>query len=112
MPYDILKSHLPQLCETINAPDRLANDLYVFNVIARDVQRKILNTPSLGPYDKASILVNEVLNSLKVFKDDKKFVKFCDVLKSEDNPDLRRIANTMSDKLGEETNNLCRYIIL
>ena len=57
-------------------------------------------TPSLSQYDKASKLVNTVLDSLKAFNEYRILVTFCDILRKQDDPNLCRIANTMIRELG------------
>ena len=57
-------------------------------------------TPSLSQYDKASKLVNTVLDSLKAFNEYRILVTFCDILRKQDDPNLYRIANTMIRELG------------
>ena len=99
-PYKILQSNLTNLLEVISAPDKLANDLLANNLIGDSLQKEVLTTPSLSHNDKASKLVNKVLHSLKTFDECKKLVKFCDILKKQDDPDLSRIANTMIRALG------------
>ena len=99
--HDVLESHLTQLLDIITVPDKLANDLSSANLIASAVKTRVLTTPNLDQYQKASILVNEVINSLKAFNDPETLVKFCDVLKIQDDPNLVRIANTMLKELGK-----------
>ena len=53
--------------------------------------------------------MNEVLNSLRVFNEPKSLVKFCDILKSQDNANLVRIANSILRELGMYT--LCLSIL-
>ena len=112
-PYKILKSNLTDLLEVISAPDKLANDLLANNLIGASLQKEVLTTPNLSQYAKASKLVNKVLHSLETFDDCKTLVKFCDILKKQDDPDLCRIANTMIRELGMNyINNLLKVYIL
>ena len=112
-PYKILKSNLTDLLEVISAPDKLANDLLANNLIGASLQKEVLTTPNLSQYAKASKLVNKVLHSLETFDDCKTLVKFCDILKKQDDPDLCRIANTMIRELGMiYINNLLKVYIL
>ena len=46
-------------------------------------------------YKLASILVNEVQTSLRVFNNPDILINFCNVLKSQDDPKLLKIANGM-----------------
>ena len=112
-PYKILKSNLTDLLEVISVPDKLANDLLANNLIGASLQKEVLTTPNLSQYAKASKLVNKVLHSLETFDDCKTLVKFCDILKKQDDPDLCRIANTMLRELGMNyINNLLKVYIL
>ena len=99
-PYKILKSNLTDLPKVISAPHKLANDLFAYDLIGASLQKEVLTTPSLSHYDKGSKLVNKVLHSLETFDECKTLVKFCDILKKQDDPDLSRIANTMIRALG------------
>ena len=99
-PHNILKSHSPKLLDVITDPKKLANDLSAAKLICGPVKNKVLQVPDTD-YNKASILVNEVLTSLKVFDEPKTLVKFCDILKSQDNPNLVRIANSILTELGK-----------
>ena len=99
-PRDILKSHLTQLLDVINDPEKLANDLSAADLITGPVKNKVLELPNTN-YSKASLLVNEFLTSLKVFKEPETLVKFCDILKSQDNANLVRIANSILRELGK-----------
>ena len=100
-PHNILKSHFIQLVDAITVPNKLATHLSKANLIAGAVERKVKTTPNLDDYDKASLLVNEVLKSLKVFNDPETLSQFCDVLKKQEDPDLKRIADIMLDELGK-----------
>ena len=112
-PYKILKSKLTDLLEVISAPDKLADHLFAYDLIGEPLQNEVKSTPSLSQYDKASKLVNKVLHSLKTFDECKTLVKFCDILKKQDDPDLCRIANTMIHELGMNyINNLLKVHII
>ena len=90
-----------QLIDVITTPDRLADGLFAANLIPNAVKDRVLSQRSLSCQDKASILVNQVLTSLKAFKDPKTLSSFCDVLKNQDDPNLSRIANTMLKEIGK-----------
>ena len=100
-PHDILKSHLVQLIDVITIPDILADGLFAANLIPYPVKDRVLSQQNLSHQDKARILVHEVLTSLKAFKDPETLISFCDVLMSQDNPNLSRIANTLSREIGK-----------
>ena len=99
-PRDILKSHSTQLLDVINDPERLANDLSAADLIAGPVKNKVLELSNTN-YSKASLLVNEVLKSLKVFTKTETLIKFCEILKSQDNANLVRIANSILRELSK-----------
>ena len=82
-------------------PDKLANDLSMNDLIADSVKTRVLTTPNLDQYQKASMLVNEIHKSLRVFNDPEKLVNFCVVLKRQGDPDLVRIAESMLKELGK-----------
>ena len=86
----------------------MATHLSKANLIAGAVERKVKTTPNLDDYDKASLLVNEVLKSLKVFNDPETLSEFCDVLKIQEDRDLKKIAEIMLDELGK----YCVYVDL
>ena len=100
-PHDILRSHLVQLIDVITTPDRLANGLFAANLISNAVKDCVLSQQNLSNHDKASILVHEVLTSLKAFKDPETLISFCDVLKNQHDPNLSRITNTMLREIGK-----------
>ena len=100
-PYDVLRRHFTQLLHVITVPDKLANDLSMSDLIAGSVATKVLTTPNLDHYHKASILMNEILKSLRIFNDPKRFQTFCNVLMTQGDPDLVRIANIMLQELGK-----------
>ena len=90
-----------QLIDVTTTPDRLANGLFAANLISNAVKDHVLSQQSVSHQDKASILVNQVLKSLKAFKDPKILSSFCDVLKNQDDPNLSRIANTILREIGK-----------
>ena len=71
------------------------------DLISDSVATRVLTSPNLDQYHKASILVNEILKSLRVFNDPKRFQTFSDVLKRQGDPDLVMIANIMLQELGK-----------
>ena len=100
-PHDVLKQHFTQLLDVITVPDKLANDLSMSNLIADSVKTRVLTTPNLDQYRKASMLVNEIRKSLRVFNDPETLVNFCAVLKRQGDPDLVRIAESMLKELSK-----------
>ena len=99
-PYKILKSNLTDLLNVISAPDKLADHLFAYDLIGEPFRNEVKTTPSLSQYDKASKLVNTVLDSLKTFNEYRILLTFCDILKEQDDPNLCRIAITMIRELG------------
>ena len=92
-PHHILKSWSTKLLDAITVPYKLANDLSSVSV-----KNKVLIHDN---YKRASILVNEVLTSVRVFNDLDILINFCNVLKSQDDPKLLRIANDMLVDIGK-----------
>ena len=97
-PHDILKSHLTSVLKAVSNSKRLANDLSSANLITDAVKDEVLYK-NLSPYEGASILVNEVQRSLKVFNKSETLVSFCHVLKEQSIPSVG-VANTMLRELG------------
>ena len=93
LPHHILKSRSTKLLDAITVPDKLANDLSAVDLISVCVKNKVLDVSIHDNYKRASKLVNEVLTSLRVFNDPDVLINFCNVLKSQDDPKLLRIAN-------------------
>ena len=91
-PHDIIKTQLPKLVNAITAPEKLANNLYSADLISDSIKTKVLTTPGLSQYDKASILMEEVLCSLSTFNDHQTLVSFCTVLSVQDDPILKRLS--------------------
>ena len=100
-PLHILKSRSTKLLDAITVPDKLANDLSAVDLISVSVKNKVLDVSIHDNYKRASILVNEVLTSLRVFNDPDILINFCNVLKSQDDPKLLRIANDMLVDIGK-----------
>ena len=100
-PYKILKSNVTDLLNNvISAPGKLADHLFAYDLIGEPFRNEVKTTPSLSQYDKASKLVNTVLDSLKTFNEYRILLTFCDILKEQDDPNLCRIAITMIRELG------------
>ena len=87
-----MKSHVSSILDGIADPDKLAIDFSSADLISGSVKDKVLNTPSLSRYEKASNLLDDVLRTLKVFKEPQKLISFCDILSRQDNPALKHIA--------------------
>ena len=100
-PHHFLKSRSTKLLDAITVPDKLANDLSAVDLISVSVKNKVLEVSIHDNYKQASILVNEVLTSLRVFNDPDVLINFCNVLKSQDDPKLLRIANDMLVDIGK-----------
>ena len=71
------------------------------DLISGPVATKVLTTPNLDQYQKASMLVNEIHKSLRVFNDPETLVNLCAVLKRQGDPDLVRIAESMLEELSK-----------
>ena len=97
-PYNILKSHLTSVLKAVSNTTMLANDLSSVDLITDAVKEKVLFT-NLSPYEGASILVNEVQRSLKVFNKPETLVSFCHALKEQSSASVE-LSNTMLRELG------------
>ena len=55
----------------------------------------------ISRYQKASRLLNEIERSLRVFNKPEILISYCEVLKKQENPAIRRIADDMLKELGK-----------
>ena len=94
-PRDILKRHTSELLGIVSDPDKLAVDLWSADLIPDPVKDNVLTTVGLSRLQKSIKLVDEVYRSLEVFNSPDILIKFCDVLKIQQNPGLTRIADEM-----------------
>ena len=95
-PHDIVKSHLHTLVRAITDTDRLANDVFLANLISDSVRSRLLCTSGLSPYEKSSILLEEFLRYLSIFNDHQILTSFCHVLNTQDDPVLSRLSEKLS----------------
>ena len=86
----------------ISDPDKLALDLWSGDLVPDPVKENVLTTLGLSRFQKTSKLLDEVYGSLKVFKRSDTLVKFCEVLKIQQNAGLTRIADEMLKQLSGE----------
>ena len=98
-PQHILKRHTSELLGIISVPDKLAVDLWSADVIPDPVKDKVLTTVGLSRLEKSIKLLDEVYRSVKVLNRSDILVKFCEVLKIQQNPGLTRIADEMLKQL-------------
>ena len=110
-PHIILKKHTSELLGIISDTSKLANDLWAADLIPYPVKDNVLTTLGLSRLEKASKLVDEVYRSLKVFNTPNILVKFCEVLKKQQNAGLTRIADDMLKQLSGEYY-YCVYVCL
>ena len=110
-PHSILKKHTSELLGIISDTSKLAIDLWSADLIPYPVKDNVLTTLGLSRLEKASKLVDEVYRSLKVFKRSDILVKFCEVLKIQQNAGLTRIADEMLKQLSGEYY-YCVYVCL
>ena len=101
-PHIILNKHTSELLGIISDTSKLANDLWAADLIPYPVKENVLTTLGLSRLEKASNLVDEVYRSLKVFNTPNILVKFCEVLKIQQNAGLKRIADDMLKQLSGE----------
>ena len=99
-PHHILKRHTSELLGIINDPDQLAVHLWSADLVPDPVKDNILTTVGLSRLQKTSRLLDEVYRSLKVFNRSDILVKFCEVLKVQQNPGLTRIADEMLKQMS------------
>ena len=87
----------------ISDPDteRLPNDLLSANLIPYSVKDDLISTKYLSRYQKASKLLNEIERSLRNLNTPEILENFCLVLRTQENPALKRMAGEMLKKLGE-----------
>ena len=84
----------------ISDTERLANDLSSVDLISYQVKDEVITT-TLSRYERASILLNEIERSLRVFNEPEILISCCEVLKKQENPALTVIAEDMLTELGE-----------
>ena len=101
-PHIILKKHTSELLGIISDPDKLAVDMWSADLVPDPVKENVLTTIGISRFQKSSKLVDEVYRSLKVFNRPDIFVKFCEVLKIQQNAGLTRIADDMLKQLSGE----------
>lgn len=94
-PSKILKKHMSSLLEVISDPDKLAIDALNEDLIGKSLQDDVLTTIGLSRYAKASKIVCDFQRQLSVFDESEVFVKFCQVLKKQDDAKLERKAKEM-----------------
>ena len=110
-PQHILKRHFSELLGIIPDPDKLAVDLWSADLIPDSVKDNVLTTAGLSRFQKANKLVDEVYRSLEVFNKPDILVKFCEVLNTQHNPGLTRIADEiLKQLLGEYI--VCVYVYI
>ena len=98
-PHIILKKHTSELLGIISDPDKLSIDMWSADLIPDPVKENVLTTIGLSRFQKANKLLDEVYSSLKVFNRPDILVKFCEVLKIQQNAGLTRIADEMLKNL-------------
>ena len=91
---------MSEMLGVISDTERLANDLSSVDLISYHVKDDVITTP-ISRYQKASRLLNEIERSLRVFNKPEILISYCEVLKKQKNPALRRIAYDMLKELGE-----------
>ena len=97
-PHHILKSHFTSILDAISDTTMLANDLSSVNLITDVVKDEVLTT-NLSRYKGASILMNEVQRSLKVFNKSERLEAFCHVFKKQSSASVE-VASSMLRELG------------
>ena len=90
---------MSEMLGVISDTERLANDLSV-DLIPYSVKDEVVTT-NLSRYQKASKLLSEIERSLRVFNTPEILMSYCEVLKKQENPALKRIAKDILSELGE-----------
>ena len=99
-PHHILKRHTSELHDSISEPDKLATDLWSAGLLPDPVKDNILTTVGLSRLQKTTKLLDEVYRPLKVFNGTDMLLKFCKVLKRQQNPGLTRISDDILKQLS------------
>ena len=81
---------MSEMLGVISDTERLANDLSFVDLIPYSVKDDVITT-NISRYQKASILLNEIERSLRVFNKPEILISYCEVLKKQENPALTRI---------------------
>ena len=101
-PHIILKKHTSKLLGIISDPDKLAVDMWSADLVPDPVKDNILTTLGISRFQKSSKLLDEIYRSLKEFNSPDILVKFCEILKIQQNAGLTRIADDMLKQLSGE----------
>ena len=101
-PHIILKKHTSELLGIISDPDKLAVDMWSADLVSDPVKDNVLTILGLSRFQKSSKLLDDVYRCLKEFNRPDILVKFCEVLKIQQNAGLKRIANEMLKQLSGE----------
>ena len=99
-PRNIFKRHMSEMLDEITDTEKLACDLLAVDLIPYHTKNDIITT-NLPRYQKASILLNEIERSLRVFNKPEMLISCCEVFKKQENPALRRIAADVLRDLSE-----------
>ena len=91
---------MSEMLGVISDTERLANDLSSADLIPYFVKDEVITT-NLSRYQKASKLVNEFERSLRVSNKREMLISFCEVLKKQENPAFKRIAEDILSEIGE-----------
>ena len=91
---------MSEMLRVISDTERLANDLSSADLIPYSVKDEVITT-NLSRYQIASILLNEIERSLRVFNKPEILISYCEVLKKQTNPCQKIIAENMLKELGK-----------
>ena len=92
-------------------PDKLATDLWSASLLPDAVKDNILTTVGLSRLQKTTKLLDEIYKPLKVFNRADTLVKFCKVLKRQQNPGLTRISDDILKQLSSEYIDCISYTV-
>ena len=97
----IIRRHIVDIIDAVADVDKLAIDLCSSRLITMQLKDNTIAAVKLSQYEKTSRLISEVEKGIALFNKKELLVKFCDVLKDQHTPALRKLANDMLNELGQ-----------
>ena len=107
----ILKIHTSEILDSICDPVKLAVDLWSAELVGDPVKEIVLSTLGVSQIQKTSKLLDEVYRNLKVFNKPEILVKFCEVLKRQQNQGLTRVADDIMKQLSSKYIDFSSYTV-
>ena len=96
---DVFKKHSADLKELVSVPEIVANHLFSAGLIPFSVLGKLQAT-GFSPYEKASILFDEVQRSISGINVMEKFSSLCKILKKQCSKNVEQIVIKMENEAG------------